>query len=177
MTAQQDVVRIGQLVDRRSLAAIDLGPLESIPVVVMPLHQRAALPDTHRTAFESPHQCRPVVDVRGFAVAAVGSLCSRGKLRDRSADRGDRTEQVLGKIDPVNRHVVQVAGTSLVLVLTPTPTGLGQVEESLAAKMPRSTQSSLGQQVPEIPHRRSESVGKGGHVSHVGIPRRSVHPG
>ena len=126
-----------QPIDGRALGAVDLGPFVAKAVAVISLGQRRPFPHAYGAAGELADERRPIVDIRRRARAAVGRLRALGETSDRARDARDRAQQILGKIDAMDRHVEQVAGAGLTLILSPTPAGLGQIEKPLRAKVPR----------------------------------------
>ena len=79
------------------------------------------------------------------AIATVVSIIGTAHARNGP-------EQVLGEVDAVNGHVVQVAGAGGVLVLPPAPARLGPIQEALRAKVSRLTQPAGAHQMSKIAH-------------------------
>ena len=152
MLANQNVVGIDQLINRRAFAAVDFRPLEADPIVVVSFHQCAPFPDPDCSGFECSNQGRPVVHFGGFARLAIDGFVSRNKSFHRTTDALDRTHEILSEVDAVDRHIVQITSSCQFFVLTPAPAGFGEIEKPLTAEMARLAQSSALDQMAEITH-------------------------
>ena len=104
----------------------------------------AASPPTPGTSpgSESADQGGPIVDLGRRAGLTFDRFVPGYECLDGPADRLDRPHQVLGEVDAVDRHVVQVAGPGQFLVLPPTPTRLRQIQKPLAAEVARFAERS-----------------------------------
>src|SRR5690606_27768483 len=150
-------------------------PLVAKALKAVAFGQRRSFPDAGGATFELGDQARPIVDLAGGAVAAVDGLRAGSKASRRAAETLERPEQINREIDPVDRHIKQVAGSGRVLVLPPAPTRFGPVEKPLTAEVPQFAQASARDQMPQVPHRWSEAIGKRRHVDELLVAAGVVH--
>ena len=135
MSSEGDVVGVGELVGGGAFAAVDFGPFVSDAAVIVAFHEGAPFPDSDGPGFEEADQAGPVINFGGRAGFAICGLISGGELCDSTAERADRSEEIVSEVDAVDGHIEEVTGPGEGLDLPPSPAGFGKIEEALAAEV------------------------------------------